>query len=445
MYFAEVPRLTGIVLPHTGVSVQQHPHARHVSRIKQGAANIVVAAVIAGPLDEAAARDALQAIVDRQTSLRTRYGQGAEPTSGVIQDTAAPEVTVLQREHGSVAEHKQELGEWAYRELDLGADCHLAARIVSCPDHAFVCIRIPHFVGDFYSTRILFNDFKSLYENHAAPESGEAAECSYDRYVRWQAACMAEGVWADRIQTWRRIYRNAKEIEVPDIYRGDPAAGIASTKVFRLAQAELDRLKCAARAENCPLEIAITAIVAQAFCAWSGQSEMLFPTRHRGRITREHFATIGLFVMEVSFPVRCEGQSFAEIMKAAFRSWLDTCKDGGLPAFIAANEVRAGAGSRLTVNLIWGRPKAEALPEDASPGKVYEVRFEAPRGGGDSANTGNGLYLIVSGDDQAVEGTLIYRGATVNRAGVDALVRSFDDTIGQAVEAQDSALVIERT
>lgn len=357
----------------------------------------------------------------------------------MIQSAATPELTVLHRERGSIAEHKQELGEWAYRELELSGDCQLAARIIACPDHAFVCIRIPHFVGDFYSTRILFNEFKSLYEIATPSEAPEFPEHSYDNYVRWQAACMSEGVWDDKIAHWRRIYRETEEIEVPDIYRGDPAEGIASAQLFHLPQAELDRLKRAARENNCPLEIAITAIVAKAFCAWSGQSEMLFPTRHRGRITRENFGTIGLFVMEVSFPIRCEGKSFREIMKDAFRSWVATCKDGGVPAFIAANEVRAATGSKLTVNLIWGRPKSEALPDDAAPGKVYEVRFEAPHGGGDRNATGNSLYLIVSGDDDSVEGRLIYRGSTLSRAGLDALKGSFDETILGATDAPDPA------
>lgn len=110
-----------------------------------------------------------------------------------------------------------------------------------------------------------------------------------------------------------------------------------------------------------------------------------------------------------------------------------------MPAFIAANEVRAATGSKLTVNLIWGRPKSEALPDDAAPGEVYEVRFEAPHGGGDRNATGNSLYLIVSGDDDSVEGRLIYRGSTLSRAGLDALKGSFDETILGATDAPDPA------
>ncbi|GII04762.1 non-ribosomal peptide synthetase [Planobispora takensis] len=195
------PRGSGGV-PPTGSPAALSPAQRRmwfVERLAPDSAahNIAMAERVRGPLDPAALRRALTAVVTAHEVLRWRVGA----RDGVPEVSVAPPYEVeLPVGEASPQELAGLLEAEAQARFDLAAGPLLRARLIRlAPDDHVLCLTVHHLVFDGWSQDVLYRDLAAAYRGQAL----EGASHGFADYVRWlrvQNDSTALAWWRDHLR-----------------------------------------------------------------------------------------------------------------------------------------------------------------------------------------------------------------------------------------------------
>lgn len=189
--------------PPTGSPAALSPAQRRMWFVEQlapgsAAHNIAMAERVRGPLDPAALRSALTAVVTAHEVLRWRVGA----RDGVPEVSVAPPYEVpLPIDELSGAEGLAELMEAEARaRFDLATGPLLRARLIRlAPDDHVLCLTVHHLVFDGWSQDVLYRDLAAAYRGQALgePDHGFA---DYVRWLREQSDATALTWWRDHLK-----------------------------------------------------------------------------------------------------------------------------------------------------------------------------------------------------------------------------------------------------
>jgi amino acid adenylation domain-containing protein len=272
--------------------------------------NIVAAARLAGPVDDAALHRAWQALVDRHAALRASFpARSGEP----VQRIAARREVDFQRLDAaswSDAELAARMDEVACQPFDLRSEPLLRLRLYARRDRRprreqerVLLLVVHHIVCDLWSLSILLAELAVLYERETGVDRPPLPPltASYSEFVLWQEerlagarAEAAEPLW----EHWRgQLAGVAGTLDLPtDRPRPPVRSDHGAAVTLALPPGEADRLHALARRERSTLFAALLAAFQALLHRVTGQDDVVVGSPAAGRSSRRFAGTVGYFV-----------------------------------------------------------------------------------------------------------------------------------------------------
>ncbi len=131
--------------------------------------NIPIVARMSGPLEPGALEQALDAIIERHESLRTRFVCVEQEPRQIIDQDASLKLRVIDLASGPETEQEGETNRFIQQEVtrpfDLNADRLIRGTLLRLKkDRHVLILVVHHIICDEWSLKILFRELKSLYE-----------------------------------------------------------------------------------------------------------------------------------------------------------------------------------------------------------------------------------------------------------------------------------------
>jgi amino acid adenylation domain-containing protein len=260
--------------------------------------NIPAAVLVDGPLDRAALRQALEAVVARHDSLRTAFElREGSPVQIVAQRAAVPLPMIDLEACGG--ETSPELAricdEIAHLPFDLSTGPLLRAVLLrlGTERHALILV-LHHIVSDGWSTGVLVSDLSALYGGGSLPP----LPIQYADFAVWQRGWLQGERLEEQLAVWRRRLEGLPELlALPTDRPRPPVKSSAGACVACSISAEPGtRALALARDEGISLFMLLLATFQAVLHRWSGQQGFAVGTAVANRGRTELETLIGFFV-----------------------------------------------------------------------------------------------------------------------------------------------------
>ncbi|MGQ0703703.1 MAG: non-ribosomal peptide synthetase [Gemmatimonadales bacterium] len=257
-----------------------------------------------GALDLTVLQGALDALVARHESLRTRIGQLEEQPVQIVDPPGSVDLLVEDLRSIPLAEReaeaKRRLRAHARYHFDLTRE-HLfrAAVIRLSDDDALLLLLTHHIVSDAWSYGIMVRELSAWY---AAVRAGRdaglpAPSVQFGDYATWERNHLVGERLANLLTHWRGVLVPLPQpLEVP---ADRPRRGAASFEGGRasllLPRPLLDRIRALAAGEEATLYMVLLAAFQTVLHRWSGQDDLITGSAIGGRSRAETEGMIGYF------------------------------------------------------------------------------------------------------------------------------------------------------
>ncbi len=263
--------------------------------------NIPSALRVTGPLDPAALRRALAAVVARHESLRTTFGlAGAVPVQVIA---PAAEARLLLADLTGLApadcqiegEIERLCSEEARRPFDLAAGPLLRVMLLRLSAERHVLLFTQHhIVSDGWSSGVLSREVMALYSGAALPE----LPVQYADFAVWQRQWLTGETLERQVDLWRRRLTGAPA--VLDLPTDRPRPALRTTRgsycKLRLPTEATARLKACARGLSATPFTVLLAAWQALLHRVTGQEDLCVAAPVANRDRRETAGLIGFFV-----------------------------------------------------------------------------------------------------------------------------------------------------
>lgn len=291
-----------------------------------------------GALDADAMADALQALMARHESLRTRFtadGSGQRVDDDVtlpLTRIKAPQVAAKERDEWV---HRFAV-EDAWRPFDPSSAPLIRTTLISDDDkwHRLV-FTIHNLVFDAWSFDILLRELKRLYN---ARLDGEAAELDpaprqYVDYAVWQEGWLRSVPYRRQLDYWRALLAPLRPAEIPaDRPRQERRSWRGKRVNFTLPKTTKEKLTAMARAEGATLFMALAALAQLLVHARSGGEDVCIGTLNANRSRPEIENVLGFFLNIAPVHGRLAADStFKELLVAVKKASLGAMANGDVP------------------------------------------------------------------------------------------------------------------
>ncbi|WP_321861699.1 non-ribosomal peptide synthetase [Burkholderia cenocepacia] len=266
--------------------------------------HIASALRLRGPLDVAAARRAIDAIVARHDSLRTTFAlEGDAPRQRVHADWR-PELRIVDLAGADDAAVRDAARRFARERFDLAAAPPLRVGLLTLGAHdALLVVAMHHIVCDGWSLGLFAREFAHGYA-HDAPL--DPLPFGYADYASRQRAAASGARLDEALARWRQRLAGAPEAlalatDRPRRAQRSHAGGKVS---FTLDAAETAALRALARQADTTLFVVLLAGYAWLLARDAGQHEVVIGSPIAQRPSRDAERMIGCFLN--TLPLRCD-------------------------------------------------------------------------------------------------------------------------------------------
>ncbi|GAB7531348.1 hypothetical protein PS3A_37600 [Pseudomonas sp. 3A(2025)] len=271
--------------------------------------NIPVRLSLRGRLDESALQRALQRIVARHDSLRSRFVEvDDQPQVLIAPADSSALLSVLDLRGQASQQLDQRIAAEAARPFDLQHDPLLRGQLLRLEDERHVLLlTLHHIISDGWSMGVLTRELRALYQ--AFTEGGAdplpPLALQYGDYAVWQRRWLSNEVLQQQSDYWRQALNGAPAQLLLPTDRPRPAQQDyrgASVEVH-LSPAVSAGLKALAQRQGVTLYMIVVGAWAQLLARLSGQGDVVIgsPVANRGRAEIE--GLIGLFVNTVALRI----------------------------------------------------------------------------------------------------------------------------------------------
>jgi len=286
--------------------------------------SLVQAIRIEGPLDLAALRSALQAIVARHASLRTTFGTVDGTPIQVVRPDATVQLPL--RDLSGLAESEREAAaiglaeQEARRPFDLERAPLLRTTLLrlSEADHLLV-LNIHHIIVDGWSMGVLMQELQSLYPSFAAAEPPSLSELpiQYADFAIWEKQWL-QGPLLEKLLSYWKGQLNGRPASL-QLLTDHPRPALetlrGATRSFALPKALSDALMALSRREDSTLFMTLLAAFQTLLHRYTNQTDILVGTPVANRTRREVEPLIGFFVNTLVLRADLSGDpSFRELL-----------------------------------------------------------------------------------------------------------------------------------
>lgn len=247
---------------------------------------------IAGELDLARLRSALDGLLQRFPVLATRIGQvpGYHGRRQLLGEGGGFPLQVM-AEPGSAASLAAGFEAWASMPHPIEAGGHLGGLLQCCePGRWRLSLGVARFIVDARSMGLLC---QALFDAYEGCEQGACDEeaASFEQYLQWHAEVALDEDAAEGKRYWaEHLSAGGASPDLPYRRNGRIVTGRVESLEQRLDPAWVDGLERRARADGLPLERVLQAGWWALLARISGRSSLLAAWRHDARTTYEFFA-----------------------------------------------------------------------------------------------------------------------------------------------------------
>ena len=294
-----------------------------------------------GDLDSAALARALNAMVDRHATLRTRFdGVDGEPV--VVVDSAVqvplPVTDLSGLDAGT--QHEQVMAllarEWD-APFDLARGPVLRASLMKLGPRDHVFVRTCHHVASDGWSQAVFN--RELGELYGAFRAGREnplrpLAVSYADYAAWQREWLDEARLRAGVEYWRRRLAGAPEQIALATDRVRPAAQTFEARRIDvvISRARAARMKAFAQDRQATPYMALLAAFAALLARYAGQDDIVIASPIANRPDAQLETLIGFFVNRLLMRVRVPDRAgFAGLLADVQRTALDAYQHADVP------------------------------------------------------------------------------------------------------------------
>jgi fengycin family lipopeptide synthetase D len=256
---------------------------------------------LSGNLNQDAFSKALQVIVERHESLRTRFLVIEDETfQQVIEPENVPNIVSFQKLNFD--ENLEEIiAKEASQPFDLTEGCLIRVNLYeTSPNDSILIFTMHHIISDGWSCSVLLNEVVTLYNAFAKGENYSLTplRIQYKDFAAWQKL-QFESSWYKEAKTfWLKEFEGAIPVlEMPTDFKR-PAyknyqGKIAYGSINADAQTQIQAL---AREQNASMFMVLTAIVKVLLYRYSGQTDLVVGTPIAGRNHADLENQIGVFI-----------------------------------------------------------------------------------------------------------------------------------------------------
>jgi amino acid adenylation domain-containing protein len=313
--------------------------------------NIPFALRLTGPLDPQALAAALEALVARHESLRTRFVADADSRPVQLIDPPGAVALPIEDLAGLAAAERD--GAWqaiaardAVLAFDLAAGPLLRTRLVRFgPEDCVLVVVVHHIVFDGWSQAVFLREFAALYEAFAAglPEPLPPLGVQFADYAIWERKRAADAEAEALAGHWRATLEGSPTLEMPTD-RAHPVVQDFSGAVewTRMGEDLSRRLPEAARNEGTTVFTVLLAGLVAVLHRYTGQDDLVVGTPSANRGRDELGKLIGFLVN--TLPIRCDAAgdpAFRELVTRVRAAAVDAYAHQDLPFGRLVEEVRA--------------------------------------------------------------------------------------------------------
>ncbi|HEX3682182.1 MAG TPA: amino acid adenylation domain-containing protein [Bryobacteraceae bacterium] len=274
--------------------------------------NIPFAVRLRGILNEGALERALDQILRRHETLRTRFGEKGGIPIQAIDPEAHVELT--RRDLSTVPASEREAGARALAAndarlpFDIARGPVLRVQLMRLEEQDHILLfNLHHIAGDAWSIGILAREFAALYTEFASglPSRLPDLPIQYADYAAWQRDWL-------RGTTLEALLASAKselaDIEPLELLYDHPRPGTPSYRAgavpFEISDSLWTGLEAIAQSENATSFMLLFAAWGLLLARYADRSELILGTDSAGRDRLETEPLIGFFVNQLAVPVR---------------------------------------------------------------------------------------------------------------------------------------------
>ncbi|MFL6284241.1 MAG: amino acid adenylation domain-containing protein [Pyrinomonadaceae bacterium] len=303
--------------------------------------NLPEALRLLGPLDDDALGRAIQTIVARHESLRTRFEEsGGEPVQ-IIEPEVRIELPVEDLSALTEEERSRRVREALRREaaepFDLARGPVVRVRLLKLGEEEHVLLRtLHHIASDGWSQGVFNRELMLLYEAFQAGRDNPLPplRVQYADFALWQRRWLEGDALGEGVVYWREQLGGAPEhLDLPtDRPRPPMQTFAAETYKLSLPAAQLAALKRLSREHQATLYMTLLSAFAVLLSRHSGQEDIVVGSPIANRQESRLEELIGFFVNTLVMRVRVKpSASFAELLSEVRRTALEAYQHQDVP------------------------------------------------------------------------------------------------------------------
>ncbi|MFE9631360.1 non-ribosomal peptide synthase/polyketide synthase [Streptomyces sp. NPDC006463] len=282
---------------------------------------------LTGPLDLAALRRALDALVTRHESLRTTFAEADGEAVQVIHPPAPVDLPVAAC---TAAELPGRIRAALGRVFDLRTGPLLRATLLRIEEEEHVLVlAMHHMITDGWSMGVAVRELDQLYQGVELPEPA----VQYADFVAWQRANLTPDALEAGVAHWRERLAGVPVLELPtDRPRPAERTWAGALADIEVPAETVDRFAEVCKARGVTLFMGLVAAVQLVLSRYSGQQDVLVGTVTSGRSRAELEGLIGFFVNTVALRTRIDEQrSVAALLDDVRETVLDAFAHDEIP------------------------------------------------------------------------------------------------------------------
>ncbi|MDH1265250.1 non-ribosomal peptide synthetase [Pseudomonas sp. GD03944] len=408
--------------------------------------NISSAVKLTGELDVTALQTALQRVLDRHESLRTRFSVDGEQPHQVIEACCPLNVQLADLGHLDGERQTEALqrliDDEAGRPFDLELAPMLRASLVRLSDQRHVLqLTLHHIATDAWSMGILVQEVIAAYQAYAAGEAPAFAPLpiQYADYAHWLRSEPQQRQLAQSVDYWRQQLRGAPMLISLPLDKPRPARADYQGAALqqRLSAEQAGQLKAYARQQRATLFMVLLNAFNSLLQRATGSSDFIVGT---DLANREHPALeglIGFFVNVLPLRARLDNAGdFTARLQRLREDTLSAFQHQQVPFDRLVEELQpprqAGVSPLVQVLFVMqNTPRGDAT----LPGLTVESL--APR---QESSKFDLAVFVEEDDDQSLNVRWVYRTSLFEPATVEHLKRGLDSLLEQVIRAPAQAL-----
>ncbi|WP_098024648.1 non-ribosomal peptide synthetase/MFS transporter [Streptomyces sp. st115] len=414
--------------------------------------NIPVARRLRGPLDRPALQRALDAVVARHETLRSRYP--ATDDGRPVLEIAAPAPFGLRTAEADDEEHAARLvDELGALPFDLVTGPLINGLLVRIADDDHVLLLVVHHsVSDGWSSEVLVFEVLRGYTAYATGGPDPLAELpvQYGDFALWQRDRLTGGRLAEEVAYWAGELSGVRPLELPTARpRPERQTFDGAGFGFDVDRDLLDRLTALGKQHGATVHMVLLAAFQLVLSRFSGQRDFAVGSPVAGRPEPELEGLVGMFVNVLALRARLDGDpAFTELLARTRETCLEAYAHQELPFAQLVSELNVERD--VTRSPVF--QAVLAIQNYASAAPQEELALEIEPFGLRAAGTRFDLELFLMEWPGGLRGAFNYNTDLFDESGIariadslDRLLHAVADRPDLPVSAHDLLDPVERT